>query len=617
MSEGGKSSTESTRHPGVPEWADHTQVTRLAYKTVRMLKNEGIGKTAFAAKYVISRNLRMRKIRRSFRLTKKERALQEGTKFPYMPLISIAVPLYNTPEKYLRELIESVMAQSYKNWELCLADGSTSPGYDLAGTVKGYIEASGGRIKYRKLDKNGGISENTNRAIEISTGDYIALADHDDIIAEGALFEAAKEINRSGAEFLYTDEALFLNKPSDSESMHLKPDFSPYYLNACNYICHLSVIRRTLLEKTGLYDSRFDGSQDYDMTLRLSENTKKISHIAKPLYWWRIHAGSVADSIDSKPYAYVAAKRAVEEHLRRTGVPADVEYSRAVPMMRVKYHFDETQKVTIIIPTCDHVDLLSRCVESIENKTTYKNYEIMLVENNSREADTFRYYEKLDERYENIRVEKYEGEFNFSAINNFAVSRTDSPILLFMNNDTEVITPDWIQEMAMFVSRPDVAACGPKLLYPDDTVMSGGIAVGVCGSAANICPLYPRDNEGYMSRLAVACDMSALTGACLMADAEAFRKAGGFDENLAVSFNDVDLCLKFRKAGYSIIFNPECEIYHYESKSRGYDSKGEKKKRMEREKQMFRDKWPEYFEVDPGDPFYNRNFGKNSISYDA
>ena len=604
-------------HPGVPDWANHTQITRLAYKTVRMLKNEGLSQTVFAAKYVVGRWAKLKKLKKGFYLTDEERKMQSGRQFPFMPKISIIVPLFNTPDKYFTELLDSVKNQSYGNWELCLADGSNDGRSFIRETVDRYISEYGCNIVYKKLERNGGISENTNAAIEISSGDYIGLLDHDDLLAESALYDVVDEINRSGAEFLYSDEATFIDRPKDSESMHLKPDYSPYYLNGCNYICHFSVIKRELAYSVGLYHSEYDGSQDFDFTLRITEKAGKIVHIPKPLYWWRIHPGSVAEDISSKPYAYTAAKRAVEDHLKRTGVEAEVLYSRAVPMLRVKYAFDESKKISILIPTCDHTDILDRCIRSIEEKTTYKNYEIILIENNSKLDETFRYYDDICAEFSNIRVVRYPGSFNFSAINNFGFKYVDAEYTVFCNNDIEIITPDWFQEMAMFVSQKDVGACGVKLLYPDDTIQHGGIAVGVCGSAANICPLFPREHEGYMSRLAVACDMSACTAALLMVKSEVFREVGEFTEELAVSFNDVDLCLKIREKGYSVIFNPECEAYHYESRSRGYDNKGEKKKRMEREKAIFRSRWPSYFEELPGDPFYNHNFGKNSISYDA
>ena len=598
----------------VPAWANSTVVTKYLYKTVRMLKNEGLKQTVFAAKYVVGRYLKLKAIKKEFYLTKELRDEQERTVFPYMPKISIIVPVYNTDPKFLREMLDSVLAQSYRNWELCLADGSDEAHAYITPIIESYSEKDE-RILYKKLGKNLGISGNTNAAIEMGDGEYIALLDNDDLLSEGALFEVVKRINDTGADFIYTDEATFNFKPSDSDSMHFKPDFSPDYLRALNYICHLSVIKRALAEEAGMYDPSYDGSQDFDFTFRVTEKAKRIEHISKPLYYWRIHAGSVADDISAKPYAYVAAKRAVEAHLKRVGLDGTVEYSKAVPAMRVIYKLRSHPLVSIIIPTCDHIDLLKQCLDSIRELSTYDNYEIILCENNSKDPKTFDYYETLksDER---IKVVRYDGAFNFSRINNFARKYASGAHLLFLNNDIKIITPEWIEEMLMFTQREDVGACGIKLLYPDDTVQHGGIAMGVCGSAANICPLFPREHEGYMSRLSVASDMSACTAACLMVRAEVFDQVGGYDEELSVSFNDVDLCLKIRKENYLVVFNPVAEAYHFESRSRGYDNKGEKKRRMEREKEILRAKWPAYYEEE-GDPYYNRNFGKNSISYDA
>ncbi|MEG0912628.1 MAG: glycosyltransferase family 2 protein [Oscillospiraceae bacterium] len=598
----------------VPEWANSNQILKLGYKTVRMIKNEGIRQTIFAARYVTKRYFKLKELKKEYYLTPENRAYQERVVFAFMPKISLIVPLYNTPDNFLRELLDAVKAQSYKNWQLCFADGSDSSHLQVGKTVGEYSRTDS-RIVYKKLEKNDGISGNTNAAIEISDGEYIALVDHDDLIAENAIFEVVKAINETGADFLYSDEATFIKTPMDSRSMHLKPDYSPDYLRGCNYICHLSVIKRELLETVGRYDNEYDGSQDFDLTLRITEKAKKIYHISKPLYYWRIHAGSVASDISVKPYAYDAARRAVQSHLERIGLAGKAVYSRAVPMMRVIYDIIGSPLVSIIIPNFDHVEVLRQCIDSIETLSTYKNYELIICENNSKSPETFAYYEELAKR-PNVRIVTWEREFNFSAINNFARKSASGQQLLFLNNDIEVITPEWLEEMVMFTQRKDVGACGIKLLYPNDTIQHGGIAMGVCGSAANICPLYPREHEGYMSRLAIASNMSACTAACLMVRAEVFDEVGGFDEKLAVAFNDVDLCLKIREKGYLIVFNPVAECYHHESRSRGYDKSGEKKLRMEREKEILRDKWPHYYE-EGGDPYYNRNFGKNSISYDA
>jgi GT2 family glycosyltransferase len=598
----------------VPAWANKNQILKLGYKTVRMLKNEGVKQTCFAARYVVKRHFLLNRLKKEFHLTPEKRARQQTAVFEAMPKISVIVPLYNTPERFLREMVNSVLAQSYQNWQLCLADGSDAQNNHVQEFCRG-VAASDTRILYQKLVRNQGISGNTNAAISMSDGDYIALLDHDDLLAEGALYEVVKAINETGAEFLYSDEALFLQKPKDSRSMHFKPAFSPDFLRGCNYICHLSVVKRSLVERVGGYDTSFDGSQDYDFTLRATEIAQKIHHIAIPLYFWRIHPGSVADDISAKPYAYDAAVRAVQSHLDRIGLKGQALRSTAIPMVRVIYDIPDTPPVSIIIPSCDQQQSLKTCIDSITQKSTYRNIEIVICENNSKEPETFSYYETLKQN-PNIKIVTWEGTFNFSAINNFARKSAVGQHLVFLNNDIEVITPDWIEEMVMFTQRPDVGGCGIKLLYPNNTVQHGGIAMGIGGSAANLCPLFPREHEGYMSRLAIASNMSACTAACLCVRADVFDAVGGFDEQLAVSFNDVDLCLKIREKGYLIVFNPVAEAYHYESRSRGYDRKGAKKKRMEQEKEILRRKWPQYYEED-GDPYYNKNFGKNAVSYDA
>ncbi len=597
----------------IPTWANTNLIFRLGFKTVRMLKNEGLGQTLFAARYVTKRAVGLRKIKKEM-LTRVN--AKTGEEFKIKPLISIITPVYNTDPKMLREMMESVQGQTYPNWQLCLADGSDLAHSYVGEIIRGYASADK-RIKYIPLGKNNGISGNTNAAIKDSDGEYIALLDHDDMLVWSSLYEVVKTINEHDPDFIYTDEALFSQRPTDSRTMHFKPDYSPDYLNACNYICHLSVIRRSILDKVGMYDAAFDGSQDFDFTLRVTETTDRIYHIDKPLYLWRVHEGSVASDISAKDYAYDAARRAVQAHIDRVGPPGKVVYSKAVPMMRVIYNIPGNPLVSIIIPTCDHFDVLERCVDSVLEKSTYQNYEIILCENNSKDPATFAGYDRLLEKDGRIKLIKYVGPFNFSAINNFARKSASGSHLLFLNNDIQVITPDWLEEMVMFTQRPDVGACGIKLLYPNNTVQHGGIGVGLCGSAANLCPKFPREHEGFLSRLAVASNMSACTAACLMIKASAFDGVGGYDENLAVSFNDVDICLKLRAENLLVVFNPVAEAYHFESVSRGYDKKGAKKERMEREKQILRDKWPVYFSEEDGDPYYNRNFGRNSISYDV
>lgn len=598
----------------IPSWANKNILFNLVFKTFRMLKDEGFRQTMFAIKYVIRRRWQMRSIKKNMKMTRKKRELQENTVFNAMPKIGVIVPLYNTPMSFLKELTDSLFSQTYHNWQLCLADGSEI-GHEEIERYCSELSKKDKRVVYKKLDSNYGIAGNRSEAAKMSDSEYICFLDHDDLLAERALFEVVKAIDETDADFLYSDEIIYMGKRNMVNSLHLKPDFSPDYLRCCNYICHLTVIKKTLVDVIGLYDKRYEGSEDYDFVLRATEKAKKIHHIDEPIYYWRVHEDSVASDISAKPYAWDSAKRAVEAHLERIGLKGTVIYSRSVPMLHVNYEIGSEQPVSIIIPTSDHMEDLKKCINSILSKTTYTDYEIIVVENNSKEGETFKYYQEL-EKQENIKVVVWEHEFNFSKINNYGVTFAKGKHYLFLNNDIEIISADWIEQMVMFTARDDVGAVGIKLLYGNDTVQHGGIAVGVAGSAANLCQLFPRSYEGYMSRLSVVSNMSAVTAACMMIKKEAFESVGGFDEILAVSFNDVDICLKIRDKGYYIVFNPVAEAYHYESLSRGYDTRGKKRTRMENEKSILVERWQKYFDI-KGDPFYNKNFGKQSVSYDS
>ncbi len=601
-------------HASVPAWAAKNSLVALIYRALRMLKNEGLLQVLKGVRHYVHRKRYLNRMKKQFYLNPQQRAQQEKTIFARMPKISLITPVYNPPLSIFEDLLRAVAAQSYGNWQLCLADGSDA-GHPEAEALCTEWAARDPRIVYQKLDKNLGIAGNTNAAIALSDGDFIALLDQDDLITEAALFEVVRAINNTGAEFLYTDEAIFTKTPYDSHVMHFKPDYSPDFLRGCNYICHFSVIARPLLETVGGYNPDYDGSQDYDFTLRITETTKNICHIPKPLYYWRSHPGSVADDISYKPYAYDAAVRAVQSHLDRMRFGGTALYATVAPMVRVVYEIPGTPLVSIIIPTCDQHEVLKRCVESILEKSSYPNYEIILCENNSKDPVTFAYYETLAAE-PRVRVAVWDKPFNFSAINNFGRSFAGGQQLIFLNNDIEIISPDWIEEMVMFTQRDDVGAAGIKLLYPDNSVQHGGIAVGIGGSAANLCPLYPRNHEGYLFRLTIASNMSAVTGACLCVRTAVFDEVGGWNEALAVAFNDVDLCLKIREKGYLVVYNPVAEAYHYESISRGSDRTGEKKARMEKEIAILRARWPQYY-GDGHDPYYNPNFGRTNVSYDV
>ena len=538
-----------------------------------------------------------------------EREKEETTVFPKDVTFSILVPLYNTPERFLREMIESVTAQTYGKWELCLADGSDDA-HDFVGRICQEYRQKDSRIKYQKLAKNEGISGNTNECYKMATGNYIALFDHDDLLHPCVLFAYMQAICEKDADYIYCDEATFKgNSINHMITLHFKPDFAPDNLLANNYICHFSVFSRELLESGELFRSQFDGSQDHDMILRLTAKAKHIVHVPRILYYWRSHKGSVASSIDAKTYAIDAAKGAVADHLTKLGYRNfEIESTRAVAtIFRIKYELTSRPLVSIIIPNKDHVDDLSRCVESIINLSTYDNYEIVIVENNSETAEIRTYYEEIS-RHPRVQVVEYKGDFNYSKINNFGVQYAKGEYLLLLNNDTEVITPDWMEELLMYAMRKDVGVVGAKLYYPDKTIQHAGIVIGLGAhrTAGHTHYRIPEANVGYMGRLCYAQDVTAVTGACMMVSKALYEELGGLDESFTVALNDVDFCLRVREKGFLNIFTPFAELYHYESKSRGSDKKDERALRYQQESDRFRVKWADA--LAKGDPYYNPNF---------
>ena len=536
------------------------------------------------------------------------RKFEESYEFEKRPLISILVPLYNTDETMLREMIGSVEWQTYSNWELCLADGSDDAHAYVKDVVASFNDE---RIKYKKLEKNGGISENTNQCLTLATGEYIGLFDHDDILHPSALFEYVKVINEQDADYIYCDEATFKSgNINHMLTMHFKPDYAIDNLRANNYICHFSVFKRKLLDSTELFRTKFDGSQDHDMILRLTDKAEKIVHVPKLLYYWRCHPASVASNISAKTYAIDAAKGAVADHLRKHGyTDFRITGTKAFEtIFKIRYKINGTPLITIVIPNKDHASDLKRCVTSILEKSTYTNYEIIIVENNSTDKKTFDLYEELKETSEKIKVVEFKGEFNYSEVNNFGVSFAKGEYILLLNNDTEVISVNWLEEMLMYAQREDVGAVGAKLYYGDKTIQHAGVVIGLGAhrTAGHTHYKMPKDNLGYMGRLCYAQDVSAVTGACLLVKKSLWDKVGGLDTDFKISLNDVDFCLKLRKEGYLNVFTPFAELYHYESISRGLDDQGEKAERYNKESEHFRNKWKS--ELEKGDPYYNPNF---------
>lgn len=539
---------------------------------------------------------------------------ERETVFDRMIKISILVPLYNTPEPFLRDMITSVLNQTYQNWELCLADGSDAEHGEVGRICREYLEKDS-RIVYQKLLKNEGISGNTNECLKLATGEYIGLFDHDDILHPSTLYEYVKAVNEQDADYIYCDETTFKNGDINKMlTMHFKPDYAVDNLRANNYICHFSVFAKRLLEGEELFRSRFDGSQDHDMILRMTDRAKHIVHIPKLLYYWRCHEGSVASGIDAKPYVVAAAKGAVADHLRRHGFTHfQITSTRAFEtIFKIRYEIIGDPMISIVIPNKDHAADLKRCVTSILEKSTYENYEIVIVENGSETKEIFEYYTSLKE-YDNIRVvtyEKPEGQngFNYSAVNNFGVKQTKGDYILLLNNDTEVITVNWMEELLMYAQREDVGAAGAKLYYGNKTIQHAGVVLqlGAHRTAGHSHYGQSRENLGYMGRLCYAQNVSAVTGACLLVKKSLFEEVGGLDESFAISLNDVDFCLKLREKGLLNVFTPFAELYHYESVSRGLDDSGEKAERYNRESAHFREKWKTVLEK--GDPYYNPNF---------
>lgn len=536
--------------------------------------------------------------------TEEELQKQREANFEYCPKFSIVVPVYRTPIEYLKEMVDSVRNQSYGNWELCIADGSEGD-KQVQAELEKYCRMDS-RIRYRILEKNRGISGNTNAALELATGEYVGLFDHDDILAPNALYEVASALQEDNYDILYTDEDKISGKKKIHMDPNFKPDFSIDLFRSHNYITHFFVVRKQILDKIGGFKQEYDGAQDYDLMFRCIENAEKIHHIPMILYHWRVHMNSVAGDPSSKMYAYEAGRKAIEDHLKRSGVDAVVEHAGLWGMYHVKYAIHGQPLVSIVIPNKDHIEILDRCVRSIMEKSTYKNFEIIIVENNSEDAETFVYYEKLEKEYDKVRVIRWEGEFNYAAINNYGVRFVKGEYLLFLNNDTELIAPESIQEMLGCCMREEVGAVGAKLLYDDNTVQHAGVVIGFGDYAGHVNTGIERDAPGYMVRARINCNYSAVTAACMMTKKTLFDQVEGFDEQFVVACNDVDYCLKLRELDKLIVFNAFSEWFHYESKSRGYEDTEEKIERFEEEKRKFQVKWDKVLKE--GDPFYNKNF---------
>lgn len=536
---------------------------------------------------------------------------QRKHRFTYEPLISVAVPAFCTPETFLIQMVESLLAQTYSNWELCIANGSPEDTV-MKGVLEQYMKKDS-RIRVSELTENKGIAGNTNAALEMAEGEFVGLLDHDDLLAPNALYEVVRALEADRElDAVYTDEDKVTTELDEHFQPHLKPDFNLDLLRSNNYICHFFVVRRSVVKKAGGFRQEFDGAQDHDFIFRCVEIARKVGHIPEILYHWRTHKASTADNPASKMYAFDAGKRAIEAHLERTGTEGVVTHTPDLGFFRVKYPVQGNPLVSIIIPNKDEKETLKDCIESIRKKTEYENYEIIIVENNSTTEEIFQYYKELSQD-SRIRLLRWKKEFNYSAINNYGVSHARGEYLLFLNNDVKIITPGWIKEMLGVCQRPEVGAVGVKLIYPDNTIQHAGCVIGIGGIAGHMFVDMPANRTGYLHKASILQDMSAVTAACMMMKRTAFEEAGGFTEKLSVAFNDVDLCLKVRKNKKLIVYDPYVELYHMESKTRGAEDSTEKVRRFQEEIEYMRCQWIDILKN--GDPYYNKNLSLTKWNY--
>lgn len=537
---------------------------------------------------------------------------QKKHKFVYMPQISVAVPAFRTPEVFLRQMIQSLLDQTYPNWELCIANGSPED-TAMAAVLKEYSSRDR-RICVRNLDENLGIAGNTNAALTMAGGEFVGLLDHDDLLAPNALYEIVKKLNEDRQlDVVYTDEDKVTTDLSEHFQPHLKPDFNLDLLRSNNYICHFFVARKSIVDKVGGFRQEFDGAQDHDFIFRcVEEASGRVGHVPEILYHWRTHKASTADNPASKMYAFEAGRRAIEAHLKRMGVEGEVSHTPDLGFFRVKYPVHGEPMVSIIIPNKDEKESLKACMESIREKTEYQNYEILIIENNSTSEEIFHYYKELS-RDPKIRLLRWKKEFNYSAINNYGVHHAKGEYLLFLNNDVTVITPGWIKEMLGVCQRREVGAVGVKLIYPDNTIQHAGCVIGIGGIAGHMFVDMPANRTGYLHKASILQDMSAVTAACMMMKRSAFEEADGFTEKLSVAFNDVDLCLKVRKNGSLIVYDPYVQLYHMESRTRGAEDSEAKVRRFQEEIEYMRCQWIDILKK--GDPYYNKNLSLTKWNY--
>ncbi|MBR2527157.1 MAG: glycosyltransferase family 2 protein [Blautia sp.] len=545
-----------------------------------------------------------------------EQTLKAQRRRPPAPgiVFSVIVPVFHPVPEYLEQMVRSVLDQTYPAWELCLAnaDPGDEKSLDILRSFRDRPEAKG-RIRLLELSGNAGISENTNAALTLASGSWLCFLDHDDLLASDALYEAAWAIQKEpDVELVYTDEDKVTQNGAEHFQPHMKPDFNLDLLRSNNYICHLLFVRASLAERVGGFRADFDGAQDYDFIFRCSEQAQRILHIPRIAYHWRTHQASTADNPASKMSAYQAGQKAIEEHLRRSGQEGKVLQTKDFGFYRVKYPVKGEPLVSIIIPNKDQAELLAKCLASLAMTISYPSYEILIVENNSEEAEIFSYYETLSD-CAHIRLIRFDGAFNYAAINNFAAREAKGDYLLFLNNDVTAVSSGWLEEMLGVCQRREVGAVGVKLLYPDGTIQHAGIVVGMGGIAGSMFVGMDGAKTGYLHKASLLQDMSAVTAACMMVKRSAFFEVDGFTEKLAVAFNDVDLCLKLGERGYLVVYDPFAVLYHAESKTRGPEDTPQKVRRFQAEIEYMRTRWDRILKK--GDPCYNPNLSLKKWNY--
>ena len=541
---------------------------------------------------------------RIMRVSRQELFAQRKTKFSYAPKFSVVVPLYHTPAKFLKDLVRSMMYQSYANWELCLVNASPEDVH-LTSLLENWAMRDK-RIRVIRLEKNLGIAQNTNSGIEASTGEFIAFLDHDDFLEPDALFCYVDALNKDKTiDVFYSDEDKTDEYAAHYFYPHFKSDFNIDLLHANNYMCHFLAVRKSLVDTVGGLNEKFDGAQDYDFVLRLTENTKKIYHCPRILYHWRCSNQSTAASQGNKMYAIHAGKAALNAHYKRIGWNARAQEGAVDGWYQTKFTLKEEPLVSILIPNKDHIDDLDVCLNSFFERADYQNYEFIIIENNSVLPETFAYYEKIEKEHDNVKVVYWEAGFNYSAINNFGFKFAKGDYIMLLNNDVELITPDIFQSMLGFCMRPEVGIVGAKLLYNDHTVQHAGVLVGAGGLADHVFKGIHEDDPGYMGRAISSQDVSAVTAACLLVKRSVYEEVGGLEEEFQVAFNDVDFCLKVRKAGYLIVYDADVKLFHYESKSRGMEDTTDRFIRFGNEMMLLNSKWDILSTF--VDPYYNPN----------